>query len=108
MKLKNIALLSSLMLLFSTFTPVSASSVDTSENRNPDFEIVPEYRHTYFKTVVRGYSTSLNYIPTSIYYSEFNTGFNTTFSGSLRLTNVQKNGSYYVATYSGTLAGSWN
>ncbi|HEL1556526.1 TPA: hypothetical protein TXJ05_000691 [Streptococcus suis] len=109
MKLKYIIPFTIVALLLSVSSAPISASVGIIESQPIEDEIVPQYTHSYSKTVKKAYSvSSASHIPTSIYYSEYNSGFNATFSGTLSLASVQKLGDNYVATYTGTLTGSWN
>ena len=81
-----------------------ASEEAISSTEGNGVEISPRISHSYYKTVVKEY-TSYSY-PEYIYYSEYNMGSN--FSGRLLLQEVKridKNRDYFRVTYSGMLQG---
>lgn len=60
----------------------------------------------YYEKTITKYYSSISDVPESIVYSEYNNAFCYTFSGRLYLQSVVKLGTRYLATYTGTLAGS--
>lgn len=102
--LKSIIVLTMLVSILGT--PNIAYAKTSNKVITEDSSIVyPNAVITYEKTTKRTFY-SISSIPESYYYQEFNDMFQSTFSGTLYLQSVQSYGSYYVATYSGTLFGS--
>ena len=102
--------LSLLGVLALTITiPVNASETRETNSTNnyegPRYERI--YSHRYTKTVTRYYNDN-GYIPPTIYYSEYNDGFQSTFKGTLEIYSVRRSNGGTRVTYTGTLTGFWN
>lgn len=93
-----------LTLTFSIPTYADTRETQPSDSFNgPQYERV--YSHSYTKTVTKYYNGD---IPQTIDYSEYNSGFHATFSGTLTIQSVRRSNDGVYATYSGKLSGFWN
>lgn len=101
---KTVLTLLSVISLTAVPTFADTREAQPSNNFNgPQYERA--YSHRYNKTVTRYYNGPL---PQTISYSEYNDGFQSTFSGTLYIQSVRRSNGGAYATYSGTLSGFWN
>lgn len=87
--------------VFAAEETISATDVVNAIETEADISVSPRFMYTYTKTVVNYYS-SFQDIPEEITYSEYLDGFGWCH-GTLKLQSVEKAGSGYNATYSGTM-----
>ena len=86
--------------------PINAAETNTTNNfEGPRYERI--YSHRYSKTVTRYYNDD-GYIPPTIYYSEYNDSFQSTFKGTLEIDSVRRSNGGTRVTYTGRLTGFWN
>ena len=86
--------------------PITAAETSTTNNfEGPRYERI--YSHRYSKTVTKYYNDD-GYIPPTIYYSEYNDSFHSTFKGTLEIDSVRRSNDGTRVTYTGTLTGFWN
>lgn len=101
--------LGAIALLSAPLQVFAASGATESTNHLSTSGFVGEtraYSHRYRKTITRYYSNQWS-IPTYQYYSEYQSAFDSHFSGNLPLTAVRYSNGGWIATYSGTLSGFW-
>ncbi|WMJ85661.1 hypothetical protein [Anaerocolumna sp. MB42-C2] len=107
MKKIIVFVLTVVMLLSFSATTYAAETVDTSkgaERFESDSIFTPNaWYYSYTKTITKKYA-SMDDIPESIEYSEYNSGVDAECSGTLKLKSVtpQSNGLYKVV-FSGTI-----
>lgn len=87
------------ILMFCLVLATSSTAVLVPPKNLPTAQAIV---HSYSKTVTRYYG-SISSVEESIFYSEYN--MYSDFKGTLYLQSVERSGSGYIATFTGTLVG---
>lgn len=109
MTMKNVVMLLLVVALVFSFSTVALAAepqsvTDTESVSVPD-TVSTRIVHSYTKTVTKTYP-SFSSIPESINYKEYNSELSAWFSGVLYLQSAVNCGSYWNATYTGTIVGN--
>lgn len=101
----SMLLASLLMVLPNTaFAATTTTNTDIAAESSTDQIYYPDstFVYTYTKTITKTYS-SYNAVPQSMAYREYVSKYSSWADGTLELQSAAKNGSSWVATYSGTM-----